>query len=414
MPRVIIMRPNDDKHMTGLHELMLGMLPGSHCQGPRGMGIGDLPEQMMDSLFGGMMPPGMMPDLTDSDSPTRMKVSVTPNGVSIQKMRTVHKRILGGENIRGAEPFEALLKYLYAQAQAPEMGDERIAHRMIEDASADMKEEVGSEVLRKVDDFITDARDGKLKLNTPEGKTITVTISETPGDSKDLKRVIAAVSDKIASFSGDLLELSPLEKTAARCAFNDGMLTRKDMRRASLVQTDLVKLLHALSQLAPTIDNGDNALGGLYDTVGSMIEKNNKVTVSDPERQELMKGLIAAVIGDTDAAAKFVYNSNITQGEEEIIHIDGYPVDLSKLRSMTKEEATKKYTPSLANYIYDEELKKITPDKIKSFLAIIKKLEANPEKADLVDMLKERLVEPLFSEIAPDEDALDNETLTDE
>jgi len=435
---VKVVGPLGDRHLTRLHSLLSQLVPQGAISGmPEGCGRADIPDMMIDGMLGGILPPGMLPGLTsDADrDPGETKVTLTPNGISIQSVRTLHKeigpRLLGGQGMgirqhlleaqgfgnphmvtgddfpMHADPLESILSLLYAKAQESHMDKD-----IVEGVTEEAKEDLGDEVTEKVLAFIEDAKDGNITVRDGD-KLINVTISHNDGGEKDALAV-SEVSDKIASLEGNYLGLTEMEKKAALIAYDKHMLTNTHLQKVGLTHTDLIALKGTIDTMRAMLDD-TGELEALSEAVQKRVTEEGDVTLNNSKEQKALHDALVKVLDEdpeNGTVHEMVYNTKIPAVSEAIVHVSGHPVDLTKLHSMTKREATSKYTPSLANYVYDEDKHSITIDKLRSFMKLIASVsEKDPELAEL---FKARLIVPLFSDLEPDEGLLHEDSIVEE
>lgn len=408
------MRPKEDRDLGGLGDILSSFLPQGRIMSPRGLGMGGMRDMLAHHIFGEIVPPGMMRGIDQPNGATR--VSITPQGISVKRIQRMHKEFMGERNTHNGcgalheNPMEALLELLYSKANEQDYEPKMLNY--IEDEA---KEALGDPTLKKLHDFIDEAETGKVTVRTHEGKTITVIVGNTTKDKEVVKKKKEIITKASSGIFDLIVHDDNIGKEAALSLVDDDMLSTNDIQKLGLVQTDLVGLIKSLRDMMGTFDEEkENRLKELHNTVLSEYE-GGSVSCNDREDQSKIMSILTHLIGEggEDGAKELVFNTSLPVSEGTVIHIEGKPIDTNKLIPMTKDEAVKRYTPSLANYIYDEKAGRVTPEAIRAFLDKIKDIGKDPAKKDMVEMLQERLVTALFDELTPDGDDLADGTIED-
>ena len=400
MRRLMMIGPMQDRYLTHLPRLLQHLMPQGQVQGCEPHLI---PDMILDHIFGDIAP------LIDggSDGDTRSVVELLPNGISVKTVRRIHKVIPEGDAhlLDGRDfpvhghPFHSILSLLYALAQ-----QDKAEPEVIDSVVDEVSDDVGSVVVEKIKAFLDEVKKGAITIKSDDGRVIHIEVEPEHNeiDEDDVKEAV----EKVASLSSPMFVTDDHTRKAIEAAYNKRLLNVEEMRKVGMTQTNILALLTTVDQLRDAGLLNGKAVESLIEALHT-IAAHNMVTVSDAETQGKLLSILTHLLNGEEEereldAHDLIFNTKRPVTQETIVHIEGYPIDVTKLKTMTRVEANKQFTPSLANYIFDEKKGKITLSKIEELLRMLEVIKA--DKPDMADYLVSRLIDPLFTYLAPDED----------
>ncbi len=390
----------------------------------------------------------ILPGLIPNDSSTRIiimggppksETRVSPDGQSIMhRMSSSNAAFLnshGGPMMRHrmlpslggmfpmGDPMQAILSLLYGHSQRDMMrgGFER---NLVPKARC----VVGDSIVDEIMDFIESTREGSkgYLASKPEG---IITIDEFADAAKEDRDIIkhalrdnemetpvtgedalAAVASqhrderKEKSKKDAKKEATLKTLDTIREKFNlpeHGKLAR--LREASLVQTSLPKLAFVLGGF-----NQFPEVQGFINLLKHSMQEDGFLTLNYKEAQEALLGKLSDIFKniegdspiDTDFLSELVYNTDIPSSEEEIMHIEGYPIDLEKLYGLSYSDAKKALTATLADLIFKDDKSKVDLDKFTKF---VKQMLSEEKDRVEIEEVKDRIIDPMLLAFAPED-----------
>jgi hypothetical protein len=320
-----------------------------------------------------------------------------PSGDSMRSSMMMGGSPFGmGNKFPMSNPLEAMLSLLYAHGQESELGRDNMG--MIESKA---EETLGSEITKKITSFINNVKEGHATF-VDEGKKVTVSVEEIGEAASTHRGVEADVFKPEDGIESEQVE--NLVKTSRYLGNASMTKTAGLLKRAGMVQTSLLKIANIMSDLTSKgIVDVNEHVRSLDNLLKFSMFNNGRLTTNSKTLQGDIYVKLAAALEDITSGGNepnlihdMVYNTNLPSNEEEIMHIEGYPIDIEKLKSLSYQEASKALTPQLTNMIFNEDHTVVDPDK---FAKLIKSLSGDKENG-----MFERLAVPMLENFAPDED----------
>jgi len=282
-----------------------------------------------------------------------------------------------GDKFPMSDPFQALLSLIYANAQKDELGKD-VVEGIIEPKA---EEVAGKGLVEDIKEFIDSVSKGSKEfIDSEAGKKITVTVDDY---SEAAEHIVNP--GKEASIADYKFTKNPFHEFAIR----------ELQKKACKVKTSFPKLAYLLGAFKlsyPEVTSVINLLKHSMINDGVLTTSNKEAQRALIEKlSDIFKGPDGKV--DEELIRKLVYNTDISEDSENIIHIKGYPIDVNKVKSLSYDEAKKALTETLADIIFNDEKTEVDIEKFKDFLEdIVERQDTESEKEEVAD----RIVDPIL------------------
>lgn len=292
-----------------------------------------------------------------------------------------------------SNPADAIMSLIYGALQKDSMpGFDKV--------ESGAESVLGKDVVASVMNFINKMENGE-EIFTDNGKKITVTIADEAAASDEASKIEKLPDEEITEEVKEAI----LNNYVINNLYSYDRKV-KLYKRAGMVNTSLKKLADAMTVYAAVI-NVAPVLDLLQDKMdkGFVVTANMEVLAEIKDKlAEVMKGL--NIDNEIKMIEELLNNTNIPADEGGITHINGYPIDLEKVKSFSYDEASKAFTPSVANLIFADDKSGVDLEKLKNLVSRFG--GENPPEGSTIEMLAERIIEPLLEAFAPDEEIMED------
>ena len=287
-------------------------------------------------------------------------------------------------------PSEAILSLLYALGQREHLGS-----RYADVVRPNVVDAVGNTVVQDVETFVKALQNGMKEFVDPiTNKKIVVTIEDFCEDADALQRNMPT-EPKVASLGNLALARNPFRKKQYQAL----------LKKSGMTQTSLLKLSLYL-QPYKKFSGVENLINLLK--ISMRVDGTLTVKEADVQQQLLAKlsEIFKGIPGISDDWLKsLVYNTDLPSSEPAIVHIEGFPIDTKKVQDMTYEQASLALTPAVADIIFDDAKKNIDLSKMTEFIS---KLINKPADEAEREEIRDRIVDPILREFAPEDETADD------
>jgi len=167
-------------------------------------------------------------------------------------------------------------------------------------------------------------------------------------------------------------------------------------------ETEIAKLVKegkvqtSIPKLMDTLEYFEHKTASLNSVLIGMLKKGY-LTLADKTAQNILLGKLSEILKgipeETDEAVHdYIYNTKISNDEPEIKIVKGVPIDIKKLESLSKEEASSALGKDVSVFLFDDSAGHMTLEKLEDLIKFLDK----PDKV-IQEEIDDRILGPVLN-----------------